>query len=92
MLSGELSRDTVLSLLDGTIYNTTVNPAPEIATQGIPVNFNLDEHLGLIERSYLKLALDQTDGHVSTAAELLGLPGRTTRYRIAKYGLRFNQE
>jgi two-component system, NtrC family, response regulator AtoC len=48
---------------------------------------DLRESLGDIERARLVDALTQAHWNVSVAAELLGIPRNTLRYRVEKYGL-----
>ena len=40
------------------------------------------------ERRYLEAALDQTDGHLTNAAKLLGISFRAIRYKLKKYDIR----
>ncbi len=49
--------------------------------------FDLDAHLGSIERQVLLAALSKADGVRKDAAHLLGMTFRSFRYRLAKYGL-----
>ncbi len=48
----------------------------------------LKDELGSIEREHLLEALRDTDWNLSRAAERLGIPRNTLRYRLDKYGLR----
>jgi len=50
--------------------------------------FDLTEHLEQVEKQLLKRALEQTGGHATNAAALLGLTFRAFRYKLKKYGLR----
>ncbi|MBZ0119418.1 MAG: sigma-54 dependent transcriptional regulator, partial [Sandaracinaceae bacterium] len=59
-----------------------VAPDPEL-TPG----FDLDAHLGDIEKRLLLKALDQAHGVRKDAAKLLGCTFRSFRYRVAKYGM-----
>ena len=47
---------------------------------------NLDEILEGIERQYLVLALEQTNGNRTEAAKLLNISFRSIRYRLRKFG------
>ncbi|MEM9067798.1 MAG: sigma-54 dependent transcriptional regulator [Myxococcota bacterium] len=53
----------------------------------LPADFDVDAHLGAIERTILLKALDQSEGVRKRAAELLGMTFRQFRYRLAKYDL-----
>jgi adenylate cyclase len=48
----------------------------------------LRESMGDFERSQLIAALESSGGNLSRAAELLGVPRNTLRYRLEKHGLR----
>ncbi|TMB53350.1 MAG: hypothetical protein E6J50_00675 [Chloroflexi bacterium] len=48
----------------------------------------LRDELGGLEREHLLEALRKTDWNLSQAAERLGIPRNTLRYRVEKYGLR----
>jgi len=58
-------------------------PAPDF-TKG-PIQ--LDEIIGLVEKTYLLKALEHSEGVKKTAAELLGITFRSIRYRLKKLGL-----
>lgn len=49
--------------------------------------FDLDAHLGAIEKEILLQALERTGGIRKRAAELLGITFRSIRYRLAKFGI-----
>jgi two-component system response regulator PilR (NtrC family) len=53
----------------------------------LPPGFDIDAHLGGIERRLLVRALEQAGGVRTEAAKLLGTTFRSFRYRLAKYGL-----
>jgi DNA-binding NtrC family response regulator len=60
----------------------------ELAITGLEDGFNLDEHLSVISRRYVKAALEQADGNKSAAAKLLGLASRQTlNNRMRSLGL-----
>ena len=40
-----------------------------------------------VERRYLKMALDLTEGRKTQAAKVLGVSFRSFRYRLAKYNM-----
>ncbi|MGH7323072.1 MAG: AAA family ATPase, partial [Candidatus Rokuibacteriota bacterium] len=48
----------------------------------------LREELSSVERDHLLEALRESNGNLSRAAERLGIPRNTLRYRLDKYGLR----
>jgi two-component system response regulator PilR (NtrC family) len=68
-------------------------PAPVLTAPGIgPVvipsdGLDLEAHMADIERVYLQAALEQTNGHLTNAAKLLGITFRAVRYKVKKYGL-----
>lgn len=49
--------------------------------------FDLDAHLGAIEREILLKALEKAGGVRKRAAEILGVSFRSIRYRLAKFGI-----
>jgi adenylate cyclase len=49
---------------------------------------SLREHVGEFERSQLIAALESSQGNLSRAATLLGIPRNTLRYRLERHGLR----
>lgn len=63
-------------------------PAAEIPEQG----FELDRHLGDLEKHFLQTALQQSGGSKLKAAQLLGITFRSLRYRLVKYGLATEDE
>ena len=62
--------------------------AAEIPEQG----FELDRHLGDLEKHFLQTALQQSGGSKLKAAQLLGITFRSIRYRLVKYGLATEDE
>ena len=56
-----------------------------IEAENLVFPVKLDEILDTIEKRYLTLALQQTNGVRKKAAELLGINFRSFRYRIGKY-------
>ena len=56
---------------------------PALESDGI----DLEEMLQEVERTYIERALKTTDGNLTRAAELLGIPFRSIRYRIKKLGI-----
>jgi two-component system, NtrC family, response regulator PilR len=61
--------------------------APLGAEVLIGEGFDLDAHLGEIERGLILRALEEAGGVRTEAARLLGMTFRSFRYRLAKYGL-----
>ena len=61
-------------------------PSTEIVIdENIEFPVNLDEVLASIEKHYLKLALNHSQGVKKKAAELLGMNFRSFRYRLKKF-------
>lgn len=58
-----------------------------IVDESIELPIKLDDLLQGIEKKYLQLALNQTDGAKKRAAQLLGMNFRSFRYRLQKFGL-----
>ena len=56
---------------------------PTLPEEGV----DLEGLLSAFERSYLEVALERTDGHLTNAAKLLGISFRAMRYKVKKYGL-----
>ena len=56
-------------------------------TQIINLPIDLERELEKLERHYLFMALEQSQGIKKNAAELLGLNFRSFRYRLKKYGV-----
>ncbi len=56
---------------------------PALEAEGV----DLDERLKEVERTYIERALKTTGGNLTRAAELLGIPFRSIRYRIKKLGI-----
>ena len=52
-----------------------------------PEGVALEELLADLERRYLVAALEQTGGHLTNAAKLLGISFRAIRYKVKKYEL-----
>jgi two-component system response regulator PilR (NtrC family) len=50
--------------------------------------FDLEKALEQVERRYVQRALDEADGNMTRAADLLGISFRQIRYKIKKLGLR----
>ncbi len=50
--------------------------------------FDLEAVLADLERRYLELALERTEGHMTNAAKLLGISFRAIRYKLKKHGLK----
>jgi DNA-binding NtrC family response regulator len=55
----------------------------EIGPEGVA----LEERLAEVERNYIVKALSMTGGNLTRAAELLGIPFRSIRYRVKKLGI-----
>ncbi len=53
-----------------------------------PGGMDLEAHLEAVERRYLEEALRRTGGHLTKAAELLGMTFRAIRYKVQKLGLK----
>jgi two-component system, NtrC family, response regulator PilR len=59
-------------------------PEPiKIAATGM----DLEAALAEVEKQYLQAALEQTHGHLTNAAKLLGITFRAIRYKVKKHGL-----
>ena len=58
----------------------------------ISEGFDLDQYLADIEKELLVRALESAQGVKLKAAELLGISFRSFRYRLAKYGMAFDDE
>ena len=52
-----------------------------------PEGVALEERLAEVERDYITKALAMTGGNLTRAAELLGIPFRSIRYRVKKLGI-----
>ena len=50
--------------------------------------FDLEAHLRDLEKHYLTVALERTEGNMTRAAELLGISFRSIRYKVKKLGIR----
>ena len=59
-----------------------------IINQDIDLPLNLDQVLMSIEKKYILLALEQTGGHRTKAADMLGINLRSFRYRAQKLGIK----
>ncbi|MCI0341173.1 MAG: sigma-54 dependent transcriptional regulator [Planctomycetales bacterium] len=53
-----------------------------------PGGMDLEAHVEAVERRFLEEALRRTGGHLTKAAELLGMTFRAIRYKVAKHGLK----
>jgi two-component system response regulator PilR (NtrC family) len=62
-------------------------PVEGSAPAALSPGFDIDAHLGAIERRILLQALEQAGGVRTEAAKLLGTTFRSFRYRLSKYGL-----
>lgn len=63
-------------------------PAPAFGTTRLPVDgMDLKEHLAGVEMSFIRQALESTDGVVARAAELLGMRRTTLVEKMKKYGI-----
>lgn len=58
-------------------------PSVEIPEKG----FSLEKHLAEIEKSYVAMALQKTNGNLTKAAEILGMSFRSIRYKVKKLGI-----
>ncbi len=58
-----------------------------VGYKGLPAETDLDRHLEEVERVCILKALRETDGNLTRAAELLGIPFRSIRYRVKKLGI-----
>ncbi len=83
-------------LLPGVPATRPAAPAPPLA--GLPAvptapptlpaaGFDLEAHMADIERQFVLAALEQTHGHLTNAAKLLGITFRAIRYKVKKHGL-----
>ncbi|RME73729.1 MAG: sigma-54-dependent Fis family transcriptional regulator [Planctomycetota bacterium] len=52
-----------------------------------PEGIDLEKILEDIEKKYIQEALNQTEGHITQAAKLLGISFRSLRYKLKKYNL-----
>jgi len=50
-------------------------------------NLDLKQKLEKMEEKYIKDALSSTDGNITGAAKMLGIPRQTLQYKITKYNL-----
>jgi two-component system response regulator PilR (NtrC family) len=63
-------------------------PAPAPGTVRIPATgMDLEAAMAEVERAYVQAALEQTHGHMTNAAKLLGITFRAIRYKVKKHGL-----
>jgi two-component system response regulator PilR (NtrC family) len=58
-----------------------------IEDPNLTLPIDLDQLLASIERRYIEIALDKTNGAKKKAASLLGLNFRSFRYRLQKFGM-----
>ncbi len=90
----------MLALSDGESLDETLLAevcAPEGYRQEFDLSLlegyeHLDAFLESLERSLIEQALRQSDGHVTRAAERLGISFRSMRYRMQKLGLKGDGE
>jgi two-component system response regulator PilR (NtrC family) len=84
-------RELNLSVL-GELPGQSVAPA-EISLQRMQQQgMNLDQWLAWAESALIEEALTQSDGHVTQAAEILGISFRSLRYRLRKLNIREDQD
>ena len=82
----ELGVEELMSQLAGGKHEPIL---PAAAASHLPEEgFDLATHLEAVEKQYLQQALEQTGGHATNAAALLGMTFRAFRYKLKKYGLR----
>lgn len=63
--------------------------APQGTSPGpVQLPVDIEKLLEDTERSYLEAALEQTNGHLTNAAKLLGISFRAIRYKLKKYDIR----
>jgi DNA-binding NtrC family response regulator len=99
-LENTIQRSVMLTrgdILEGDPILGTLNPgigiggsAPEAESGPGPVKLPVDieKLLEDTERSYLEAALEETNGHLTNAAKLLGISFRAIRYKLKKYDIR----
>lgn len=58
-----------------------------VELEGVSFPMELDKVLGELEKHYLMLALQRSNGAKKQAAQLLGINFRSFRYRLQKFGL-----
>ncbi|MBL4845784.1 MAG: sigma-54-dependent Fis family transcriptional regulator [Planctomycetes bacterium] len=63
-------------------------PRTDNATVPVKLPVDLEALLEGLERSHLEAALDETRGHLTNAAKLLGISFRAIRYKLKKYDIR----
>ena len=90
-----LGSGTILSenLQDLLPKKETVNSTPSretsvIVNDALELPLNLDQVLMALEKKYMLLALEQTGGHRTKAADMLGINLRSFRYRAQKLGIK----
>lgn len=84
-------RELNLSVL-GELPGQAMAPA-EISLQRMQQQgMNLDQWLAWAESALIEEALAQSDGHVTQAAEILGVSFRSLRYRLRKLHIREDQD
>ncbi len=81
----ELGVDELMSQVAGGKHEPILASA---APGHLPEGFDLAAHVENVEKQYLQQALEQTNGHATNAAALLGMTFRAFRYKLKKYGLR----
>lgn len=52
-----------------------------------PEGMDLEKKIEELEKKYIQIALEKTQGHITKAAELLNLSFRSLRYKLKKYNL-----
>lgn len=83
-----LSTGDVLSIetLPPEVLEQRVTPLGDLPHQ-LPDPFDLEQHLETLRRHYMEMALDESKGVQTRAAERIGLTFRSFRYFAKKYGL-----
>ena len=79
---------------EGLLREVCVQPLPQgtISLAMLEAYPGLDAMMEHIEKTMLEQALQQCDGNMTRAAELLGLSFRSIRYRMQKLGLKVSDE
>lgn len=60
----------------------------EVPAQGL----DLERRLADVERAFIQAALDQTGGHLTNAAKLLGISFRSIRYKVQKLDIKTKEQ
>jgi len=98
-LENTIQRSVMLSrtdILEGDPILGSLNPgvgvggsAPQGESQApVKLPVDIEKLLEDTERSYLEAALEETNGHLTNAAKLLGISFRAIRYKLKKYDIR----